>query len=140
MKVHFQLPKKVYKNRDKAKVCYSSSQYYTRSNRHHFTMTLLARFPEKPAFLNKGKMIDACQNHLWFRKEITLLLLLECLVGFPHKRLQRQELGFFFFFFFLGEGRGGGWLLVFVFSSKSPDLQQHFLVLFLEFRQDGNTA
>lgn len=40
-----------------------------------------------------------------------------------------------FFFFLLGEGR----LVVFIHShSKSPDLQQHFLVLRLEFRQDKN--
>lgn len=45
--------------------------------------------PEPPA-VQKGN-----------NSEITLLLLLECLLRFPHKRLkkQRQELGFFLLFF-----------------------------------------
>lgn len=53
---------------------------------------------------------------------------------------QKGEMGVgIFFFFCLGEGRGGRWLVVlFFFLSKSPDLQQHFLGLFLEFRQDRN--
>lgn len=103
-KISFEFPKKVYKSRDKANsaiVLHSVLQgaidtYWGIT--HHFTTALTTGFPEKSA-LNEAKMINACCSHLWFIKEITLLLFLESLVGFPHNRLkrERQELGFSFF-------------------------------------------
>lgn len=126
-KISFQLPKKVYKDRDKAEravVLHGVLQGVVDAHRriaHHVTMAVWAALPEKTAFLNEAEAINTCQSHLRFRREITLLLLLECSLGFRTGDSKRRDRSWDFYFFFLGEGRGRGWLVVFfIFPLKEP--------------------